>query len=268
MKTSPLRCSSRRIAQKFWMFLICFALPAALPVQASLLIDPAGGSSITPSNPDDGSASRNLGGVFDFYGTPVTNVYLQVNGFLSLADSQGLYLDRSITGLAQSASSSVIAGLYDDQIMGPGSLLSDLSTSSYYAATWQNLFGVQDPSGGTSTFQILLLLNDSTIGGYSFQAGDIAISYGGLGHATDGTITVGVAQNGSNGTGTPFSADGQMTDLSLLPSGNEFLLYRPNQSGGYDVSVASAVPEPSSLALMGCGLIGLATYARRKRSQA
>jgi hypothetical protein len=249
------------------LVLLATCLLAPVTMRADLLVSPAGGSSITPSNPDDGSASLNLGGTFDFYGNPVDSLFFQVNGFLSTEDAEGFFDDRSITTLANDTGSSVIAPLYDDLIEIGGTSLSDLSTSNYFAATWQNIAGDADPSGGTSSFQVLLFFSAATVDGFSFQPGDIAISYGSLNDVPSGTFTVGVAQNGSNGVGNPLSSDGQLTNLSSLPAGNEFFLYRPD-GNSYDVSVqeTSAVPEPGSIGLVGLLMLGLPAWIQRNRS--
>jgi hypothetical protein len=257
--------SSTAKSTKLVLLIICVLAPAAM--RADLLVSPAGGSSTTPSNPDDGSASLSLGGTFDFYENPVDSLFFQVNGFLSTEDAEGFFDDRSITTLASETGSSVIAPLYDDLIEIGGTSLSDLSTSNYFAATWQSIAGDADPSGGTSSFQVLLFFSAATVDGFSFQPGDIAISYGSLNDVPSGTFTVGVAQNGSNGVGNPMSSDGQLTNLGSLPSGNEFFLYRPD-GNSYDVSVqeTSAVPEPGSIGLVGFLMLGLPAWIRRNRS--
>jgi hypothetical protein len=247
--------------------LLTICLLAPVTMRADLLVSPSGGSSITPSNPDDGSASRSLGGTFDFYGDPVDSLFFQVNGFLSTEDAEGFFADRSITTLANDTGTSVIAGLYDDLIVTGGTSLSDLSTGAYYAASWQNIAGDASPSGGTSSFQVLLFFSAATVDGFSFHSGDIAISYGSLNDAPSGTFTVGVAQNGLNGVGNPMSSDGQLTNLASLPAGNEFFLYRPD-GNSYDVSVqeTSAVPEPRSIGLIGFLMLAYGFVVFMKKS--
>jgi hypothetical protein len=114
-----------------------------------------------------------------------------------------------------------------------------------------------------------LFFSDAAVDGFSFNSGDIAISYGSLNHVQDGTFTVGVAQNGVNGVGNPMSSDGQLTTLIGLPTGNEFLLYRTDGKT-YDVSVqeTGAVPEPGSSGLISVGLvmISLLSWIRWTRS--
>jgi hypothetical protein len=247
--------------------LLTICLLAPVTMRADLLVSSAAGSAITPSNPDDGSASRNLGGTFNFYGGPVNSLFFQVNGFLSTGDAEGFFADRSITNLANTTGSSVIAGLYDDLIVSGGTSLNDLSTSAYYAATWQNIPGADDSGGGTSSFQILLFFTDATVDGFPFHSGDIAISYGSLNHVQDGTFTVGVAESGLNGVGNTMSSDGQLNNLASLPAGNEFFLYRPD-GNSYDVSVQEtrAVPEPMSIGLIGFVMLALPAWIRRNRS--
>ena len=92
---------------------ITLATLAVVPqAKANLLINPAGGTNFTAAftDPDDGSVSRNIGGSFNFYGTNLTSVFVQADGFLASADDSGYFVDRGIQTLANATASKVIAG--------------------------------------------------------------------------------------------------------------------------------------------------------------
>lgn len=243
---------------------------ASLAAQAGLLVDPAGGTAIFGPSADDNQATVSLGGNFNLYGNTISSITVSSNGYLTTGDGL-LYTDRSIGDLAAAAAGLVIAPLYDDLIhtSQSNSLTSGLGAANYYAVTWSNLQGVDPNSAAdqSSTFQAVLFLANTLIGGHDFLAGDIAFSYGTLNHLiTDSqvlgsTATVGVGQSASVFTGLPAVADGQISSLAGLPNPG-FLLYRSNGAGGYDVA---QIPEPGTLPLVG---LGMAVWLARRRRPA
>jgi hypothetical protein len=245
---------------------------AATPfAAASLLLDPTGAASVGLVG-SDSEVTRDLGGTFNLYGTNITSINLADDGFLGTGEVGGLFADRGIGTLADLTTLSpldtepIIAPFYDGLAFGQGSDIVDQSVSNmYYAVTYQSMYGFnQTTTGQSSDFQVILFMNNVTLGGFHFLAGDIAMSYGNLNSAIDGqTFSVGVAQNSSNFTSAPASIDGQLTDFTSLPTGSQFFLFRPD-SGGMQVSVESTTPEPASLALFAIGLIGLAILRCRK----
>ena len=141
--------------------------------------------------------------------------------------------------------------------------------------TYSNIFGLADTTAGlTSTFQIALFKGNTTIGGFNFLLGDIAISYGTLNSALSGTATVGIASSATTFTPLPGTADGQISSLTGLPTGSSFLLFRPSIGNvPYVASIASlpgttAVPEPSDVALLAIGALGLFAGSRRRKAPA
>jgi len=243
---------------------------ASLAVQAGLLVNPTGGTTIFAPPADDEQTTVSLGGNFNLYGNTINSIKVSSNGYLTTGDGL-LFSDRSIGSLALDSGGLVIAPLYDDLIhtAQSNSLTSGLGTSNYYAVTWSNVQGV-DPastSDQSSTFQAVLFLANTVLGSHNFLAGDIAFSYGDLNHLiTDSqvlgsTATVGVGKDAANFTGLPTVMDGQISSLVGLPDVG-YLLYRGNGNGGYGVA---QVPEPETLFLTALGLAAMRVSRRHKR---
>ncbi len=246
--------------------------------KANFILDPAGGVSVgfAPDAVDDG-VTRDLGGTFDLYGNPITKIGVASNGFLGTVNVSGFFFDRSLPVLADASEGPVISAFFDHTALGPGSSVTEQTAGSYYALSYQNLYAFDDiTSGFTTDYQIILFLGNTTLSGFDFQSGDIAISYGRIASVPEGSFTVGVAQSPQFFTGTPLTVDGELNDSSSLPTGNQFFLYRPEEvaiinairgSGlansleegervDYSVSVESTVtPEPGTLALAGLALL-------------
>jgi len=255
--------------QRSLFALLCLA--AAPFASASFIVDPTGGSNITFSSSDDAQVTRNLGGTFSLYGSPVTSLQISTNGLISnAADIATRFLDSDLHDLGVQTGANVIAPFYDDLILGAGSTVSDKSVANtYYALTYQGIFGIGDQTAGrTSDFQVVLFMADTVIGGFQFRARDIAFSYGTLNsQVRSNTFTVGVA-NSITRSGTPASVDGQLTNFSTLPTGSQFLLYRPFAEGFSDYvdsiqSLDSTVPEPATVVLAGLGIALFAFLKRR-----
>jgi len=279
---------------------VLLALPVS-PVRAAFLIDPSGGTNFAASigNNDDGSVTRSLGGTFNFYGAAQTSVNPGSNGYLAFGANSALRLNRPIGDLAGIQQAPVIAPLYNDLYIISSTRISDKTVAGqYYAVTYEGITAADNAATPTlhardpnfsDSFQVALFLGNTTVGGFHFLAGDIAFSYGPLNApilyeveqaGVPLSVTVGVANNSTNFTGVPGNNNGFVTDLTSLPTGNNFLLYRPGSTAGsgYSVTVAStadgtvvptATPEPASLvsaAIAGVIGLGCAWYRRTRAS--
>jgi MYXO-CTERM domain-containing protein len=247
---------------------------------ASLLIDPTGGTAVGLSSNTIG-VERRIGGTFSLFGSDITTINIQDSGYLGTGGTTGLFLDRDLPILAAASEGAVIAPFYDHLALGDGTSVVDNGVAdTYYVVTYQSMYGFDDTTPGhTSDFQVVLFMADTNIGGFQFMAGDIAMSYGNLASTLEGTFTVGVASDTSNWRGTPDGIFGELTDVSTLPTGSQFFLYRPHtepllpalqfapatlgERTVYDVSIETTAPEPASLALAALGLIGIALWRRR-----
>jgi hypothetical protein len=243
---------------------------------ASLLLNPAGGSSVGLTGEPGFQVTRNIGGTFSLFRAGITSINISSEGSLGTGQVAGFFADRNLSEIVSSTGGPVIAPFYDGLTFGNGSAVTDQSVKdTYYAVTYQSMYGLTDASPGhTSDFQVVMFMADTTIKGFQFHAGDIGISYGTVASTISGsTFTVGIGSS-TISTGTPTSLDGQLSNFSTLPTGSQFFLYRPrtfqDMSGptvAYNVSLESAsAPEPAALALAGVGLVALASLKRRKSS--
>lgn len=258
---------------------LLFAAPVA---HADLLVDPAGGTSLTSfndddplsSDPDDGQQQIALGGAFNFYGTTLNSIYVDVNGFLTPSNNgYGYSADRSVGTLASVITASVISPFYDDLYLDDtlGDTITTKTTADFTAVTW-SISGYDDASVGfESVFQAALITAPTTLMGNAFLPGDIVFSYAALNSTVSGDdFSVGVAASSTNATGAFGVGTGQFTTqagfLGNFDSSTQALLFRADPTGaGYTQSLITyqAVPEPGTFAAL--GLAGLALLRRRRR---
>lgn len=251
-------------------------VPAA---QATFLVDPAGGTSLSGfsgpggSDPDDGSLLRSLGGAFNLYGTSYNSIYVQVGGFLSAANGGGFISDRSIGELAGAVPGPVISPFYDDFYFEPplGDSIVERVTSAYYAVSY-SIGGFTDVTAGKqSNFQAALIKSATSLQGRALLAGDIVLSYGVLASTVqNNNFSVGVGTSETNATNAFGVAGGQFaTKASFLgnfDASTQALLFRYDPvTGKYIQSLITyqAVPEPSTVAAL--GLAGVAVFLRRRQ---
>jgi len=235
------------------------------------------------SNSDDAAVTRNLGGTFSIFGSSFTTFGVSTNGNLNattnnfIPSGSGTPLPFSI-GVGPS-----ILPMGNDQFIRttiPSHVFEKLGTN-FYSVTWENIGQFAEADTVRNTFQAVWFNGPATIGGFNFQAGDIAFDYVApfVNLSKDGGSVVGL--NKDDGVGfspLPGTTDGvvQDTTSNLLPASDpRFVLFRFNPAtGGYTASIqtTSSVPEPATYALTACGLaVVLAGYRRRaarRRSKA
>ena len=125
--------------------------------------------------------------------------------------------------------------------------------------------------GGQYNRLVLVKTNNTGIalGGYSFTFSSVTSSF---------TTPVGVQVGTYNGATNPptftnvstIAASGSFTYNGLIANGDTVAFYIPllistSGAGTFTIDQTSIVPEPSSIALMGLGGIGLAIGAYRRR---
>jgi len=210
---------------------------------------------------DDTNYNVTLGGSFNLYGTSINSIGMTTNGYLSTAGNAGEYfLSWPTTG------DRIVAPFLDDlDSRGAGYFDDHGSTGAYDQFTWNT----QHYSGsGSIVMQAVLFRSATTIGGFNFQADDIAFSYDSVSE-TQGTLfngNVGLNDGAGGFIVAPGCGGNQDTFGSALPiyptTGNFFLFRWDSGRQSYTASMQHAVPEPASMAILGMGALAL---LRRRR---
>ncbi len=254
----------------------CAALLIALSatphaVHAGYLIDPAGGTTLWNSgtNVDDEVVSRPLGLTMDFFGTPITNVYVSTNGNLNL-DGFNWYSNSTL-----SSAPAMIAPLWDDHYIYQGTtqkITEKAVAGQYYSVTWD----VSQFSNNLPRFQFQAVLfgGTTTINGTTYLPDDIVFAYNRVdADFRGGNATIGL----SGGDGTfatlpafePAAGSAGNAQAGFLPTApGALLLARPDGSGGYGGSFVTAVPEPAGWCIAIAGVASGGMLFRRRRGAA
>jgi hypothetical protein len=235
--------------------------------QAGLIFNPHNGDSLFDGDADDNTVTRFLDEDYFLFDAPFASVDVSTNGNLNFNDNVNFQNE----GFPSEFAGGMIAPLWDDYIMAPGSDVLEHDGVGFYAFTWKNMASWRD-SNSRHTFQAVLFATDQNFGGFNFLSRDIAFAYRSNGKGpNDEDATVGLnAFGGGLAAGLP--GDGQTlltgTDFGRLPLGpNEFILFRWNGEG-YNVSLqktVTVVPEPGTLAALGLGAAWLVARRSRKK---
>lgn len=255
------------------------ALALVSSASAALLLDYTDG--IVLASASEGPSDKNDGAIplagyltAPFFGgsLPTANVSLNGHIYFGAGDGVGDYSPVPFNSPDfDAADITRISPMWTDMSIGSASqvLLSADSGSSYTAVTWVNMEGIDGNEGFSATFQAIYFNSSFTLNGISFNAGDIAFSYGDI---TGYDIPIDIMIGLDEGVGAFATLPGyemlegwaaSYEDGMPFPVGaDEYVLFRANGSDNYDVSL-EAIPEPSATAAALLG--GLLLIGRRRR---
>ena len=263
-------------------------LPVAALLSCSLAwanpVDTTDFTTTTLAANDDGSTGLvSLGFSADFFGLTYTQAYVNNNGNLTFS---GALFNYSPGGLALSDQSIIAPFWADVDTRGAGSGLTTYGTGTYaghtaFDALWPAVGYYSSATDKLDTFQVVLV-NRSDLGAGDFDIyfnyGPMAWETGGASGGVDGLGGDCAVAGYSNGTGAgsgevTYELPGSAVCGALIDGGSDALSSNTNDGvtgqylyesiNGQIAPPPSAIPEPSSLLLLGTGVLGLAARLRR-----
>jgi hypothetical protein len=264
---------------KYLLFLIVVGSGQIL--SADLLISPSDPKTdLTLSVHSDRSTSRILGFDFQLFNSTFNTLNVSENGNLTSSTTSDFYPRL----LSKEGGDIRIAPLWDDfQAVRLEQIYEQKADSSYYSVTWKDVELALQSNTKLST-QVVLFGADTVLKGFEFKKNDIAFSY----ENVSGDFAGLIAEAGLRSSeGQFYQVDvprlndpARAGEIGFIPGSaafshlpwerNNFLLLRPTVTDSvvsYTVSIesATAVPEPSSMALIVTAILPWAWRISRRR---